>query len=187
MNATFRLATLAGACVLALTLAPPAHAGGSAFDINGSWIGTIKCKGLSGGAKDKFPLNPAMTISQSGLTVSVVLDYGGGETERYSGLANPDATKPDKKIELAIVFCGTNDQVGDVTDFDEIGRMSISTKPGKVKASFKGTTIFSDFSDPGPLPAGGYTCKWKYTRTSDTFTLPVPCSAPIVTTPPFAP
>ncbi len=106
-----------------------------------------------------------MRITQSGLDVGIALDYGGADFDNYSGLANPGAKKPEKG-ELAIVYCGTNDLVGDLGDFDELGRMSISTKLGKLKASFKGTTIFSDFSNPGPLPALGYTCKWKYVRTS---------------------
>jgi hypothetical protein len=188
MTPTLRLTTLAGVCALALALAAPANAGQLAFDINGSWIGTIQCKGLFGGAKDNFTINPVMTISQNGLDLGLVLGSGASNPEQYTGLANPDAKKPDQKGEIAIVFCGTNDLVGDPPTFDELGRMTISTKPGRVKASFKGTSIFSDFSNPGPLPAGGYTCKWKYTRTDDTAPgLQTQCNAPIVTTPPSAP
>lgn len=165
MNARLQCGTVVGALALLLAFGASAQAGQPRFAIDGTWTGTIKCKGLFGGAKDKFTVAPTMRIAQSGFDVGIELDYGGGETETYTGLANPGEKKPEKG-ELAIVYCGTNDQVGEPDDFDELGRMSISTKLGKVTASFKGTTIFSDFSDPGPLPAGGYTCKWKFVRTS---------------------
>jgi len=117
-----------------------------------------------------------MRIAQGGLEVGLVLDYGGGDTEQYSGVANPDAKKPFDKGELAIVFCGTNDRVGDPPTFDEIGRITVKAKQGQVKASFKGTSIFSD---PGTgLDTEAGTCKWSYKRTSnDPPMLPTSCLA----------
>lgn len=171
---------VAGALVLAIAATTRAHAGAAFLDLAGTWTGKITCKGNSEGVKDSFFLEPVMRISQSGFGLGVVLDYGGGVLERYTALVNPDAKKPDQKGELAIIFCGTDDQIGVPFDFDEIGRMSVSAKLGKVKASFKGTSIFTDFADPGPLQEG-YTCKWKYTRTdTNPAGLQVECPAPIV-------
>jgi hypothetical protein len=66
-----------------------------------------------------------------------------------------------------MIHCGMNDLVGDATTYDSIGRMQVSTKTGKLKASIKGTTIFSD---PGASPLVG-TCTWKLTRTAPTSTV----------------
>ncbi len=160
-----RFGTVAGALTLLLTVGTAAQGGQPRFSIDGTRTGSIKCKGLSNGAKDKFLLVPTMRIAQSAFDVGIDLDFGGGSISHYVGLANPGAKKPEKG-ELVIVSCGTDDQVGVPTAPDELGRMSISSKPGRVKASFKGTTIFSNLADPGPLPAAGYTCKWKFVRTS---------------------
>jgi len=177
MNARTHLGMLAAiVAVVMLGSAVPSHAGEARFDLDGTWTGTIKCKSFNGGAKDKFTLTPTMRIAQGGLEVGLVLDYGGGDTEQYSGVANPDAKKPFDKGELAIVFCGTNDRVGDPPTFDEIGRITVKAKQGQVKASFKGTSIFSD---PGTgLDTEAGTCKWSYKRTSnDPPMLPTSCLA----------
>lgn len=155
------------------------------FFIDGTWTGRIKCKGVNGGVKEKLTLPATMRVTQDGLTVGLEVDLGGGQITSYTGVANPDAAKPDKKGELAIIRCRTDDQVG-IDDFDELGRMSIATKIGQVKASFKGTSILAGFSDPGPSPAKGYTCKWKFVRTSfdGSAGLDTACDQPIVTVPP---
>ena len=164
MNARLRFGLIV-LLALAVSGATSAHAGQLRFFIAGTWTGSIKCKGVNGGAKEKLTLPATMRVAQDGLTVGLAVDLGGGQVASYTGVANPDAAKPDKKGELAIIRCGTDDQVG-VADFDEIGRMSIASKIGQVKASFKGTSILAGFSDPGPAPAKGYTCKWKFVRTT---------------------
>ncbi len=47
------------------------------------------------------------------------------------------------------------------TSPDEIGRMSVSAKPGKVKATLKGLSFYSDTADHG-------TCKWSMKRIGTT-------------------
>jgi hypothetical protein len=153
----------ASALALVCSYARSTNAGAVLLDVGGNWTGTIVCKGISEGVKDTFTLDPVMRIAQSGIHLGIVLDYGGGTTEQYAAILNPDAKKGDAKGEAAIIYCGTDDQIGLPPDFDEIGRMSLSAKPGKVKASFKGLTIFSDYDTPGPFRAG-YTCKYKNTR-----------------------
>ncbi len=170
------------ALAAALVLPGIAHAGGLAVDLNGEWTGTIKCKNNFNGAKEKLFLDPTIRITQLGDGLGIKLDYGDNNPEVYTALVSPDLKKPDKKGDFVLVYCGTNDVLGDNLDFDELGRMSFSAKPGQVKATFKGATVFAfdNFA-----PAGGGICKWKYKRTSvDPQGLPIACPAPVLTTPP---
>ena len=80
------------------------------FFIDGTWTGRIKCKGVNGGVKEKLTLPATMRVTQDGLTVGLEVDLGGGQITSYTGVANPDAAKPDKKGELAIIRCRTDDQ-----------------------------------------------------------------------------
>lgn len=167
---------IAAATILSLAVTPRADAGNPRANLEGTWTGSIKCKSFNGGVKDSFTLAPTMFIAQSGLTVQIQLFYGVGTVENYVGLLNPDAKKPLQKGELAVVACGTNDLVGDEPNYDEVGRISISTKPPALKATFKGPSIFSD---PGTFPAEAGTCKWKFTRTDfNVPSLPEACGFP---------
>lgn len=159
MTPHIRIVLLAAASVMTVALATPVSAAFIAYDLTGTWSGSLKCKALVGGVKQKTVATPVMKISQLGLGIGVQLDFGTGTT-LYNGLANPATKKPEQKGEAALILCGTDDLLG--VDFrDEIGRMTVSTKPGKVKASLKGQSFFSNPSDP--LSHHG-TCKWKWTR-----------------------
>lgn len=165
------------AVVLAATVglaAGHAHAGAILLDLSGTWAGVIKCKSLRGGVKDKFTLTPTMRIAQTGNALGIILDYGTG-TDAYVATLVPDAKKPDAKGELALVYCKTNDLVGDEPDFDELGRMSLKAKPLEIKATFKGTSIFSDPGVFTDTEAG--TCKWSFKRTAVDFPMvPLTCT-----------
>ena len=156
-----RIPILAGAVLVASAMPSAIDAAFISYDLTGSWIGTIKCAEFLDGAKQKTVSAPALTISQSGLNMGLAFDFGGGNVQHFAGLANPDAKKPEQKGEFAVVFCGTNSVIADAVP-DKLGRMAASTKPNKVKATIKGTTIFSD---PPGLVAHHGTCKWKFTRT----------------------
>jgi hypothetical protein len=175
---------LVTAVLLVLGASPLAHAGGAAlgYDLTGTWTGAIKCKSFDTGGKVKFTLTPlALLISQNGLAIGMLADYG-GLSDRYVAVANPDVKKPLEKGELALVVCGTNDQVGDDSDFDEIGRLTVKAKPAVVKAKLAGTSIFSD---PGVLAPEAGTCKWKFTRTGTTDPgVPTSCGMVMTTLPP---
>lgn len=165
-------AALAASMVLS---AVQANAGVVLLDLSGTWTGTIKCKSFLGGVKDKFTLTPTMRIAQNGSTVGVLLDYGGGDTEQYTARVTPDAKKFDTKGELAVLFCGSNDQVGDEPTYDELGRIGLKVKPLDVKGSFKGTSVFSDPGVLGDTEAG--TCKWSFKRTAaDLPMVPLTCA-----------
>lgn len=162
MNAR-RLAAVA--LVAALALPGAARAGGiPTLDLSGAWTGTIKCKGTFGGAKDPFSLDPTIHITQIGSELGMLLDYNDPFPELYVALASHDPKKPDKKGEFMLDYCKTDDILGSnvESEFDELGRMTFSGKPGQVKATFKGTTVFFDRDFQ---PSGTYVCKWKYTRT----------------------
>ena len=168
-----RTRILAGVVLIAAAMPNPIDAAFISYDLTGVWSGTIKCAEFVDGAKQKTVSTPAMQVSQSGLNIGLTLDFGGGNLHRYAGLANPDFKKPEQKGEFAVVFCGTNSEIADAVP-DKLGRMVASTKPNKVKATIKGTTIFSD---PPGLVAHHGTCKWKFTRTDTVdFNLQTTCA-----------
>ena len=152
-----RFSTVAVALFVAAS-APPASAAFISPDIVGTWTGKLQCKEYNGGVKEKGTATPTMRITQVGFNFLLEFDFG-GNTQNYGGLLNPDAKKPEKKADAIVIRCGTNNQIGDHPN--AMGRMTISGKPGKVKASFKGFHIFSDTTDPNPDHG---TCKWKFTR-----------------------
>lgn len=169
-----RLSTIA-ALLLVVASAPPASAAFITYDLTGTWTGTLKCNELTGGVKEKAVSNPTMRISQVGLNFRVEFSFPGGNTQTYAGLANPNAKKPEQKGDAILIRCGTNNVLGNVGHTNTMARMSVSTKPNKVKASFKGFSIFSDPSDPEPHHG---TCKWKFTRT-DTIDPQLATSCPL--------
>ena len=142
-----------------LASASPARAALITYDLTGDWTGKITCNVFAGGVKQKIVLTPTMHVSQIGQNIGVEIELGLG-SKRYAGLANPDAKKPEQKGETALILCGTDNVLG-ATSPDEIGRMSVSAKPGKVKASLKGLSFYSDVDDHG-------TCKWSMKRISTT-------------------
>lgn len=150
------------AAVLVATLAPPARA----FELDGHWSGTYKCKGVSGGEKDSYEDALEADVTQSGTAVGATISFS-GTPYSYNGLAIADAAKPDKG-DLMLTICGTDDDLGSGV-FDELGRFKVTTKPAKGSGAISGVSVYADNNPPG-----AYTCKWKLKRTST--------SAPVVPT-----
>ncbi len=115
----------------------------------------------SDGIKFKFTDEATVQITQSGRAFGFRADYGPGNVNLYAGRTYDDAKKPDEKGEVALVACGTDSVAGNDPAFDELGRFTAKTKPGKVKATLKGVTYFSD---PGIAAPEAGTCKWSLTR-----------------------
>lgn len=149
--------TAAGILVALAVHAAPAVA----FDLTGTWHGTSTCTSLFAGEKQKFTDAPTIAITQVGDVIGLRADYGGGDVDVYAGVAYPDPKKPEEKGEVALVACGTDAVAGNPGTFDELGRFAVATKTGKVKATVKGLSFFSD---PGTAPPEAGTCKWKMTR-----------------------
>lgn len=161
------------AVVLAVVVCAAAAGRADAFDLTGTWTGTAKCTSLFQGDTFKFTDLPAVQITQVGREIGLRADYGGGNVNFYAGRAYDDAKKPDEKGEVALVACGTNSVAGDSGPFDELGRFVAKAKPGKVKATLKGVSYYSDPLDfvnppnPDGWPEAG-TCKWTLTRVDTT-------------------
>lgn len=151
--------------VLAVLACAVATGRADAFDLTGTWTGTAKCTSLFQGQKFTFTDLPAVQITQVGREIGLRADYGGGNVNFYAGRAYDDAKKPEEKGEVAFVACGTNSVAGDSGPFDELGRFVAKAKPGKVKATLKGVTFFSD---PGIAEPEAGTCKWTLTRVDTT-------------------
>jgi hypothetical protein len=145
------------ACAVALAAALAASAGtAAAFDLTGNYTGKYKCSGFDGTKpKPKFTDAIPLAITQSGDVLGI--DYDGGNFF-YSGIALPDARKPDKG-EIAVVICGTDSMLGGNVDYDEMGRLKVTTKPSKGAAKITGVSIYTD-----PDGATVYTCKWSFKR-----------------------
>ncbi len=153
------------AVVFAVVACAVAAGRAQAFDLTGTWTGTAKCTSLFQGVKFKFTDAPAVQITQVGREIGLRADYGGGNVNFYAGRAYDDAKKPDEKGEVALVACGTDSVAGNAPAFDELGRFVAKAKPGKVKATLKGVTFFSD---PGIAEPEAGTCKWTLTRVDTT-------------------
>ena len=162
MTRARRTRWLAAAAALVATgaLVPGARGTQSGVDLTGVWTGKIVCKDFDAGVKDKFTLTPTMKITQIGPALGLVLDYG-KFTETYTGYVDPDAKKP-LKGQLALIACGTDDVLGNEPAFDEIATISVASKPPKVKATFRGPSVFSDAG----TPAVAGSCRWSWKRTS---------------------
>jgi hypothetical protein len=148
----------------------------AAFDVTGTWTGTTKCTSLFAGTKFKFTDAPTVQVTQSGDLLGVRIDFGGGNVNFYAGRAYPDAKKPDAKGEVALVACGTDSVAGNAPAFDELARLAAATKDGKVKATLKGVSFFSD---PGTASPEAGSCKWKLTRVDEVdAAIPTSCPTP---------
>lgn len=138
---------------LVLVLATPV----AAFDLTGTWTGTRKCKFFDAGVRSKVDREGTVVITQSANSVGFRSDIG--SSHLYHGIANFGTEKPDKG-ELSVRHC---DNHMDAAPFDAIGRFTVSTKPGRAKATISGISIVAN--DTVLSPSHG-TCKWKLTRTT---------------------
>lgn len=154
----FRYTAIAATFLLGLAVSPA-----SAFDVTGSWAGKASCKGLADGQKFALKLDVGANLSQSGRDVNIEF-IGLQFLARASGIAIPDAKKPDKG-ELGIVACGTHPE----PVFGVTARGKVSTATGKTKATIKFVTIVAgkDFSGLG-VTDGTFTCVGTIKRTQTT-------------------
>lgn len=169
-----RFAPLLFACTLAVTTARPVAAGDVLADLGGEYSGTLKCAYFKNGVKQTQKFTPALHVSQTNLDLGVVVDFT-GEAPLYRGLVAPSAAKPGQQGDLVLVYCGTNDVLGDDPTYDELGRLSFKGKPGEVKGTLKGSSIVSFNGGPlGDAYAG--ICKWSFKRVSrDPQNVPTSC------------
>ena len=136
----------------AMVILAPASAG--AVDLTGTWVGTLVCKDLFQGAKITFKQKPStVTITQNGNHLT--LSRNG--TATFTGFVLEETAKPDNG-RLAVSACGTDDVPGAANDdYDEMGDLTVKTKPSKGSGSIKGTSSFAEINEIG-------TCKWSYKR-----------------------
>lgn len=131
-----------------------------AFDLTGTWAGKWSCTGFDGAKFTSGNKESTLLVAQVGNVFSADID--GGEF-RYNGGAIPDAAKPLEKGEAVMNSCGT-DPIPLTGEETEIARLKVkvSIKPGQVKGSLKGVSIFED-------NLGGVgTCKYSYKRITTT-------------------
>lgn len=142
---------LAATVALGGAVVPAAYA----YDLTGSWVGKWSCKGFDGAKFADGNAASTMVVTQTGNTLAVVIDSG---EFRYNGAAIPDGAKPEKG-EGVLHQCGTTNVPLQVAE-SELLRVSVKTKPGAVKATVKGISIF-DNADGSPAVG---TCKYTYKR-----------------------
>ncbi|MBI3769722.1 MAG: hypothetical protein HY271_14710 [Deltaproteobacteria bacterium] len=153
---SLRLSPLFLGAGILLAAAPRADA----FDLTGTYTGKYACKGVvtnDQSGKNSYTSDATLRVTQTGAAIGLFIDFT-GSTYQYSGAAVPDVKKPEAKGEMPIVLCGTNDVLAG-GEYDELGRLKVSAKPGALAAKITGTSVYSD------LVAGAYTCKWSFKRT----------------------
>jgi len=136
--------------VLGNVLAPDPAA---AFDIHGTWTGSVTCKGIFDGAPQTISSSSTLLIDDNG-TLQLAID-----AFHYSGLAFFDPAKPDKG-ELVVIRCDTNGNRTSAEFGGEFGRLKVSTKPSKGTGSISGTSYRASIL----IADSVYTCKWSYKR-----------------------
>ena len=150
------LATITFALTLTLTVAP-AHA----YDLTGHWVGKWSCKGFDATKFTSGNKNSTMDDTQTQATFAIAIDAASDDFT-YNAVAIPDQKTPDQKGEAALLGCHLGTTLPAAPFDGELVRAQVSTKPGAVKASFKGTSIFADgFPEVG-------TCKYSYKRLDTT-------------------
>jgi len=144
-----------GLTLLVLAAAVPAQA----FDATGTWKGGYSCKGFDGGPFKVKAGRVTMLVSQSGSTLSVVLDNA---NFHFAGASIDDAGD-SQKGQAILVECRTDDVPS--TGFAEMIAGVVKTKAGKDAASFKGTSVYQEVDSSG---TEGGSCFYTFKRTSRT-------------------
>lgn len=134
--------------------APPARA----FDLTGTWRGTVACKTYAGATGQLKIIGPLLVL-QTGHSVTMSLstvgrDYIGRTIEAAGTSSNGDAGTSGNG-EVFLIACGTDTSL---SGFDELVRAQVTVRASG-KATFTATSLFND----GELPVVG-TCKWVFTR-----------------------
>jgi hypothetical protein len=134
----------------------PVHA----FDLTGNWVGKWSCKGFDGTKFTSANKTSTMAITQTGDPFGVVIDAAIPDNNfTYNGFAIPDQKSADKG-QVVLLGCHLGTALAGPFPFDgELVRATVKTKPNTFKASFKGTSIFSD-----DFPEVG-SCKYSFKRT----------------------
>jgi len=142
----------------------------AAFDIRGTWTGSVNCKGIFNGAPQSVTSSSTLLIDNNG-ELELAID-----AFHYSGLAIFDPAKPDKG-NLAIIRCDTNATRSSGEFGGELGRLKVSTRPAKGTGSISGTSYrFSVL-----LADSLFTCRWSFKRTSTDHPTLAGCSTPAPT------
>jgi len=127
-----------------------------AFDLTGTWVGKLSCRGNLVGKKDNVSAAPStlLVTQNAGFLLSADGIF-------YAADAIADPAKPTRG-EIAIIRCGTTAQSGEFGG--EIGRMKVSTNPAKGTGTLSGTSYRTDVL----VASSVYTCRWSYKRISTT-------------------
>jgi hypothetical protein len=157
----YTVAATAALCLSAASV--PAHA----FDLTGHWTGKWSCKGFDGTKFTSGNKESTLAITQSGGTFAAAIDAS-TDNFTYNGVAITDI-KDANKGEVVLLGCHLANTLPAGQDDGELVRASVKTKLDTFKASFKGTSLFTD-----AFPEVG-TCKYSYKRIDTTDPAVGPC------------
>jgi hypothetical protein len=147
----YRATVLTLSALLVTVIVAPARA----FDATGTWLGKWSCKDFDGKKFSEGNPESTLQISQNDDVLAIDLDGG---SYRYNGRSLNDAAKPEKG-EAVFASCAIDNQPF-VGGLSEIIRVAIKTKPGALKATLKGQSIFENGASVG-------NCKYTFKRVSD--------------------
>jgi hypothetical protein len=146
-----KLATSVGHALLGIVLsASPLHA----LDLTGTWDGTWSCAGFDG---TKYAIKAETSVLK--------ITHGAGRVARasiddfyfYAVAVVPEGQKPEESAVAALDECGTDDAPLAGSE-SELMRAKVTSKAGRSKTVFSGTSVFEDgFGSVG-------TCEYSYVR-----------------------
>ena len=151
--------TVGRTALLAMLVTAAVAAPAFAFDLTGHWVGKWTCKGFDGAKFKDENKTSTLDVTQSGATINAALEGA----FLFAGVAIPDASKPEKG-EAVLLDCNTNDVPAEADGNSEIIRVSVATKVGGTKATFKGVSILEN--NVAPFGEQVQTCKYSYIRVS---------------------
>lgn len=135
-------------CALALAAAVALPAAG--LDLTGTWTGKYTCTEYDGALTRFTVRDDVMAISQNGFAFQV------DSQNQFSGVAIPDAKRPDTKGEAKLANCNTDHLVAN--GGDELARVKVKLDRAKGKGKLKGVSVYTA---PGIVGS----CRWSYKLT----------------------
>jgi hypothetical protein len=128
----------------------------AAFDLTGTWEGTLDCAEFDGAKSRRQVAGSVMRISQAGDVITASLD----DLVFFKGRAIEDLAKPEKG-EIVFYRCGTDNQPL-AGGQGEIVRAKVKTRAGTERASLRGLSIVE-----GATRRDG-TCRYTFRRRDTT-------------------
>ena len=137
--------------LLGLVIAAP---DARAFDLTGTWVGKIACRGRLNGNRDVLTIKPSTLLVSELPTLRLSADG-----LFYTAIEFPDISDP-RRGEVALIRCDTSPVRSGGEFGGEFGRMKVKARPDTGAGTITGTTLRATVAPASTI----YTCHWAYKR-----------------------